>query len=82
MAVLASIIAKVLVLANAVSDYWAIVSWSIPNTDCFWTVNTTVTECGRQLGSMLVWMVLVLVRYGGPVAVEALQGIVGTRISV
>jgi hypothetical protein len=82
MAALASIMAKVLVLANAVSDYWVIVSWYIPNADCFSTANTTVTECGRQLGSMLVWMVLFLVRYGGPVAVEALQGMVGTHVSV
>jgi hypothetical protein len=74
--------AKVLAPVEAVSDYWVMVSWSIPNADCFSTVNTTVTECGQQLGSMLVGMALVLVRYGAPVSVEVLQGMVGARVSV
>jgi hypothetical protein len=82
LAVLASIMAKALVLANAVSDYWVIVSWSIPNADCFPAVNTTVTECGQQLGSMLVWIVLTLVKYGAPVSLEVLQSMVVTHVSV
>jgi hypothetical protein len=83
MAALVSIMVKVLVLVETVSDYWAVVNAPVGYADCFSSpVNITVAECGQQLGSMLVSMVLVLVRYGAPVAVEVLQGMVGAHVPV
>jgi len=82
MAAIVSIIAELLALVNAVSDCWAVVNAHAGCADCFSSpVSITVTECGRQLGSMVIWVVLALVSYGAPISTEIIEGVVDAHLS-
>ena len=75
MAALASVTAKALALVDLVSDQWFSVSPYVLNSSCPDPLNITATQCGEQLMSNVVSLVVIISSW-------ALQLIVGTMAGV
>jgi hypothetical protein len=83
MVVLASIIARTLTIITIVWDNFAIVNVLESSSNCHPAVLTLrVTECGQQIAPAIEGITFVLVKYGMPLLVQALEAIASTRVAV
>jgi len=76
----ASVVAKIMVLGNAVSDQWFSVSPYVYNSICPDPLNITATPCGEQLVSNVVSIVVVISSWALQLLVGTLAGVNGAYV--
>ncbi len=81
MTALTSVMAKTLVMVDAVSGNWFDVSLSVADPVCNVGMNITTTECGEQLVPYVASLVSVFAHYGMALLTEVLMGIAVAYVS-
>ena len=79
MGAVSSVVAKLSLLLNAVSDPWVNVT-EVANHDCALgvTIQATANQCGQDVGSTIVYFVGILVGYVVPPLLSVMHGITFT----
>ena len=77
----ASIVAKVVLLADAVSEFWINVS-AVNSSACNFdvAVRASVTPCGLEQIPLVVWFVSLFTGYGLPPLNSVMEGISTTYV--
>ena len=79
---MSSVVSKLALLLNAVSDPWVNVS-EVAGRECALdvTVQATVNQCGQDIGSTVIYFVGVIVGWVMPPVLAVLHGITFTSAS-
>ena len=77
---LPSIVAKTVILANAVTDSWAAVGDYVGSPDRVNILAVTPLECGREMYSDAEWIMMAAFHWVLPLFVDLVAGLVLTTV--
>lgn len=77
----ASVVAKLMVLADAVADFWINVS-AVDSGACNFdvTVRASLTTCGLEQIPLMAWFVSIFTKYGLPPLNSVMEGLTMTYV--